>query len=96
MPPRPVSTWLRQRFEHAGLQTGPVGTWTYAHRMALRISAVALAALIFVFWGQPSAVLVIVLVIVLLLVLGLIELIGTRPPAPPAPPSPAQSARPAR
>ena len=80
--------WLRQRFEHAGVQTGPVGTWTYAHRIALRISAVALAALIFVFWGQPSAALVIVLVVLLLLVLGLIELIGTRPPAPPDPPSP--------
>jgi hypothetical protein len=81
-------TWLRQRFEHAGVQTGPVGTWTYAHRKGLRISAVALAALIFVFWGQPSAVLVIVLVILLALVLGLIELIGTRPSGPPAPPAP--------
>jgi hypothetical protein len=76
-------SWLRQRGEHAGVQTGPVGTWTYAHRKALRISAVALAALIFVFWGQPSAVLVIVLVVLLLVVLGLIELIGTRPPAQP-------------
>jgi hypothetical protein len=81
-------TWLRKKFEHAGVRTGPVGTWTYAHRTGLRISAVALAALIFVFWGQPSAVLVIVLVILLLLVLGLIELIGTRPPAPPTPPAP--------
>ena len=80
--------WLRQKLERAGLRSGPVGTWTYAHRMALRISAVALAALIFVFWGQPSAALVIVLVILLLLVLGLIELIGARPPAPPAPPAP--------
>jgi len=76
-------TWLRQRGERAGVQTGPVGTWTYAHRKALRISAVALAALIFVFWGQPTAVLVIVLVVLLLVVLGLIELIGTRPPAQP-------------
>jgi len=81
-------SWLRRKFDHAGVQTGPVGAWTYAHRTALRISAVALAALIFVFWGQPSAVLVIVLVILLLIVLGLIELIGTRPPAPPAPPAP--------
>ena len=76
-------TWVRQRGERAGVQTGPVGTWTYAHRKALRISAVALAALIFVFWGQPSAVLVIVLVVLLLVVLGLIELIGTRPPTQP-------------
>lgn len=83
-------TWLRRRFEHAGVQAGPVGTWTYAHRRALRISAVALAALIFVFWGQPSAVLVIVLVLLLLLVLGLIELIAARPAAPPPPGPPAQ------
>jgi len=75
--------WLRQIAERRGVHTGPVGTWTYAHRTALRISAVALFALIFVFWGQPSAILVIVLVVLLLIVLGLIELIGTRPPAEP-------------
>jgi hypothetical protein len=75
--------WLRHSAEHLGLRTGPVGTWTYAHRRALRISAVALAALIFVFWGEPSAAFVIVLVILLLVVLGLIELIGARPLAHP-------------
>jgi hypothetical protein len=84
--------WLRHGAEHLGVRTGPVGTWTYAHRRALRISAVALAALIFVFWGEPSAVAVIVMVVLLLVVLGLIELIGSRPPAstttPPDPPSP--------
>jgi hypothetical protein len=80
--------WLRHSAEHLGVRTGPVGTWTYAHRRALRIAAVALAALIFVFWGQPSAAFVIVLVILLLVVLGLIELIGARPPAPPEPPGP--------
>ena len=46
--------------------------------------SVALAALIFVFWGQPSAALVITLVVLLLVVLGLIELIGSRPHAEPA------------
>lgn len=35
---------------------------------------VALVAVIFVFWGQPTAGLVIVLVVLLLVVLGLIEL----------------------
>ena len=30
------------------MTTGPVGTWTYAHRKGLRIGAVALAALLFV------------------------------------------------
>jgi hypothetical protein len=75
----------RRSGEHAGLSTGPVGKWTYAHRRGLRISAVALAAVIFVFWGRPTAAVVIVLAIVLLVILGLIELIG-RPPAQPAAP----------
>jgi hypothetical protein len=77
--------WARRSGEHAGVSTGPVGMWTYAHRHALRISAVALIALLFVFWGQPTAAVVIVLVILLLVILGLIELIG-RPPAVPAVP----------
>jgi hypothetical protein len=74
---------IRHSGEEAGVRTGPAGTWTYAHRKALRISAVALAALVFVFWGQPTAVVVIVLAILLLVILGLIELIGGRPPARP-------------
>jgi hypothetical protein len=34
---------VRHGGEQAGLRTGPVGTWTYAHCRVLRISAVALA-----------------------------------------------------
>ena len=75
--------WIRHGGERAGVRTGPVGTWTYTHRRALRISAVALAALVFVFWGQPTAAVVIVIAVLLLVVLGLIELIGSRPPAGP-------------
>ena len=71
--------WLRSGGERAGLRTGPVGAWTYQHRTALRISAVALFAIIFVFLSTPSATSAIVLAILLLVVLGLIELIG-RPP----------------
>jgi hypothetical protein len=67
---------VRESGEHAGLRTGPVGAWTYVHRTGLRIGAVALAALIFVFWGRPTALGVIVITILLLVVLGLIELIG--------------------
>ena len=78
--------WLRGRGERAGLDTGPVGSWTYQHRTALRISAVALFAIIFVFLSTPSAASAIILAILLLVVLGLIELIG-RPPAQ----SPAQA-----
>jgi hypothetical protein len=74
--------WVRSSGERRGLSTGPAGRWTYAHRHALRICAVGLAAIIFVFQGRPTAGSVIVLLIVLLVVLGLIELIG-RPPAKP-------------
>ena len=74
--------WIRARGERSGVSTGPVGQWTYTHRRALRITAVAIAALVFVFWGQPTWVTALVIAIVLLLVLGLIELIG-RPPARP-------------
>ena len=41
----------------------------------------ALAALKFVFWGQPTGLVVVLLSVILLVLLGLIELIG-RPPAP--------------
>jgi hypothetical protein len=75
--------WIRQSGEQAGLRTGPVGQWTYAHRKGLRVSAVALFAILFVFWGHPTALVVILLAVILLVVLGLIELIG-RPPVQPA------------
>ena len=77
--------WVRRRGERSGVSTGPVGTWTYAHRKGLRVGAVALAAVIFVFWGRPTAAVVILIAVLLLVVLGLIELIG-RPPAT-APPT---------
>jgi hypothetical protein len=72
--------WIRSSGEHFGVSTGPVGRWTYAHRKGLRVGAVALAALVFVFWGRPTALVVILIAVLLLVVLGLIELIG-RPPA---------------
>jgi hypothetical protein len=74
--------WIRNFGERRGVSTGPVGQWTYQHRRGLRIGAVALFAVIFVFWGEPTVVVVIVLVILLLVVLGLIELIGRPPPGP--------------
>jgi hypothetical protein len=81
--------WLREHAELVGLRTGPVGRWTYTHRHALRIGAVSIAVVIFVFWGRPTASVVILIAALLLVALGLIELIGRPPPA-----WPAQSARP--
>jgi hypothetical protein len=77
--------WLRASGERAGLRTGPVGQWTFQHRTGLRVGAVALFALIFVFWGRPTAMVAVVLAILLLVLLGLIELIG-RPPVTAAQP----------
>lgn len=70
--------WLRERGERAGLNPGPVGAWTRANKRLLRIGVVALAALIFVFWGQPTLAVAIWIVVLLLVALGLIELIGGR------------------
>jgi hypothetical protein len=73
-------SWLRHSGERLGVSTGPVGRWTYTHRKGARIGAVAVAALLFVFWGRPTSLVVILIAVLLLVVLGLIELIG-RPPA---------------
>lgn len=74
---------LRRASAVPGLRAGPAGSWTYDHRTALRIGAVAMVGLIFVFW--PSAVTAIVLAVILLLILGLIEMVG-RPSAAPVQP----------
>jgi len=83
--------WLRARGERAGVRTGPVGAWTATHKGLLRVSVIAILALVFVFWGQPSVALVIWLVVLLLLAFGVIELLGGRtPPAAPQPAVPQQ------
>jgi hypothetical protein len=74
--------WLRERAERAGVDPGPVGAWTRAHKRILRIGVVAVAALVFVFWGQPTLAVAIWIVVLLLLALGLIELIGGRTGGP--------------
>jgi hypothetical protein len=71
--------WLRGGAEHAGWRTGPVGTWVYANRQALRIGAVALAALALVFWGQPTGKTVLLLAVLLLVALALVEFLGQPP-----------------
>jgi len=73
--------WVRGSGDRVGLSTGPVGRWTYAYRKFLRIGATTVAVLVFVFWGRPTAAVVIWIVVVLVIVLGLIELIGRPPPA---------------
>lgn len=82
--------WVRGSAESAGLRTGPVGSWVWEHKRALRIGAVAVAGLALVFWGQPTGKVIILLAVLLLVALALIELLG-RPPEPtvdaPTPPT---------
>ena len=76
--------WVRGSAEHAGLGTGPVGSWVYANKKALRIGAVVLASLALVFWSRPTGKVVLLLAGLLLVALALIELLG-RPPERPGP-----------
>jgi hypothetical protein len=76
------AAWLRARGERAGLRPGPVGAWTGAHKRVLQIGVIGVAALIFVFWGQPTLAVAIWIVVLLLVALGLIELIGGRTGGP--------------
>lgn len=71
---------LRHGAEAAGWQTGRVGSWTFAHRMALRITAAVLAGLLLMFWSRPSAWVVLGIALLFVLVLAVIEFVG-RPPA---------------
>ncbi len=72
--------WLRGGAERAGMRTGPVGLWTYAHKRWLRIGVVVVGALVVVFWSQPNVVVILTVTGVVLLLLALIEFLG-RPPA---------------
>jgi hypothetical protein len=76
--------WVRAHGDRAGLSTGPVGRWTYAHRNSLRTGATTVAVVVFVFWSRPTAAVVIWIIVVLVVVLGLIELFGRPPPDPAA------------
>jgi hypothetical protein len=55
---------------------GPVPTWVRAHVRGLRIAAVALAVLTFVFLTQPTGITILVLAAALLVVLAVIEYLG--------------------
>ncbi|HEY6709257.1 MAG TPA: hypothetical protein VJB61_16890 [Actinomycetota bacterium] len=80
--------WVRGSAEHAGLGTGPVGSWVYAHKKALRIGAAVLASLALVFWSRPTGKVVLLLAGLLLVALALIELLGRPPERPGAPGDP--------
>ena len=55
---------------------GPVATWVRAHVKGLRIGAVALAVLAFVFMEQPTGVTILVIAALLLVALAVIEFLA--------------------
>jgi hypothetical protein len=61
---------------------GPVASWVRSHLRGLRIGAVMLAVLAFVFQEQPTGATILVIASLLLVVLAVIEFLG-RPEAPP-------------
>jgi hypothetical protein len=74
---------LRGGAESAGLRTGVVGSWTFAHKRMLRVGTVILWAVVLVFWSRPTVAVVLWLTVAALVVLVVIEFLG-RPPAEPA------------
>jgi hypothetical protein len=69
--------------EHAGWNTGPFGAWVFAYRRALQVATFIVGGLVFMFWTQPTAWVVVWTALAVVLALALIEFLGT-PPVQPA------------
>jgi hypothetical protein len=76
--------WLRGGAESVGFRTGPVGAWVYRYKRVLWIAVIAIAALVLVFWDQPTGRVIIGLTLAVLVALVIIEFLG-RPPTPATP-----------
>jgi hypothetical protein len=76
--------WLRGGAEQAGFRTGPVGAWIYTYKKVLWVAVIAIAALVLVFWDQPTGRVVLGITLGVLVALVIIEFLG-RPPSPAAP-----------
>jgi hypothetical protein len=72
--------------EAAGWNTGRVGTWTYAHRRALQITAALAGGLVLMFWTEPTGWVVVGIALVVVLLLAVIEFLGQPPVAEAAAP----------
>ena len=74
----------REGAEGAGWETGRVGTWTYAHKRALQVTAAIVGGLVLIFWTQPSGWVVLWIAVAVVLALAVIEFLA-QPPAPAIP-----------
>lgn len=62
-----------------GWRLGGFGEWVHAHRGALRIAVLVLAALVLVFWPYPTGAVVLIIAALALLAVGIIEFLGAAP-----------------
>ena len=67
---------LRDSAESAGLRTGTVGPWVYAHKRALRIGTVVIGMVALAFWPDASVAVVIGITLVVLVVVAVVEFLG--------------------
>jgi hypothetical protein len=70
---------LGKRADEAGMDTGAVGVWVGAHKMALRIVGVALVFVILFLMNRPGPLTLLVLALLLLVYLAAIEFVGRMP-----------------
>jgi hypothetical protein len=73
--------WLRGGAEHAGLNTGPVGSFVYTWRTALRSTIVGVAVLVYVLQAHPTGRSALTVLIFTVLALVIVEFLA-RPPGP--------------
>ncbi len=80
-----IRRWSSGRLHdlRGGRAGGPVSTWVRTHIRVLRIGAVLLTVLAFVFVEQPTGATILIIAAVLLVVLGVIEFLGGRPETSP-------------
>jgi hypothetical protein len=81
---RGLARLRRRGTEATGRDLGPFGIWVHAHRRALRITTVSLAAVILLLWSTPTAWVVLWMAVAVAVVLALIQLLATPEVAVPA------------
>jgi hypothetical protein len=67
---------LRGRAETSGMNLGVVGTWSYAHKSAVRVGVLVVAGVTLVFWSQPTVMVVIVAAVLVVVALAVVEFLA--------------------
>ena len=73
--------WLRGGAEHAGLNTGPVGSFVYTWRTVLRSAIAVVAVLVYLLQDHPTGRSALTVLIFTVLALVIVEFLA-RPPSP--------------